>query len=377
MFTKRSIQAFIMTIAFASAIALQGCAPAARLVIGQPDFKNKDAGQDGASLTSLQYPGGPVALYGDSLYVIDSGNNRILRFSPVPATNYPAAAAVIQSSDPAQWTNFNEPFGLSIADDKMFVADAGNHRVLIWNKVPTISSAPDIVLGQADLTGPPVGDCSHMNSPRALFASKDKLIVSEMDNNRVLIWNKIPAGTDRAKPITAELILGNTDCSPDTTGSTRHTFSAPRGVWTDGTKLVVADFGNHRVLIWSRIPASPTDDADIVLGTGTAGSGRNQFNEPYAVASDGSKLFVSDSLNNRILIWDKFPLKTGELPTAVLGQGNFDSSGANGAPPSETTFTRPPTARTLFNPEGVYYKDNQLWVSDTSNNRILLFEIKK
>jgi len=25
---------------------------------------------------------------------------------------------------------------------------------------------------------------------------------------------------------------------------------APRGVWTDGERVVVADTGNHRVLIW-------------------------------------------------------------------------------------------------------------------------------
>jgi len=153
-------------------------------------------------------------------------------------------------------------------------------------------------------------------------------------------------------------MLGSKDCSPDQTGSTRHTFYEPRGVWTDGTRLVVADTGNHRVLIWNRFPSRPEDDADIVLGTGKAGSGNNEFNEPYAVTSDGIKLFISDKKNNRVLIWDRFPSRDGDLPARILG-GDLSV----------------PTKKTLYSPQGLFYRDKQLWVTDTNNNRVLRFEI--
>ena len=38
---------------------------------------------------------------------------------------------------------------------------------------------------------------------------------------------------------------------------------APRGVWLDGTRLVVADSGNHRILIWHRMPEHDGAPADF------------------------------------------------------------------------------------------------------------------
>ena len=40
---------------------------------------------------------------------------------------------------------------------------------------------------------------------------------------------------------------------PDASPTADHMY-APRGVWTDGTRVVVADSGNHRVLIWHTFP---------------------------------------------------------------------------------------------------------------------------
>ena len=41
---------------------------------------------------------------------------------------------------------------------------------------------------------------------------------------------------------------------------------APRGVWTDGERVVVADTGNHRVLIWHSMPSADGAPADVVIG---------------------------------------------------------------------------------------------------------------
>ena len=283
----------------------------------------------------------------------------------------------IRSADPQKWLNFNHPYGLSIDQDELFVADMGNNRVLLWNKVPTGSETPDVVLGQPDLTSPPVADCSHFSEPRVVFSAGGKLIVSDWFNHRILIWNSVPKKTDPGNPVAADLILGNPDCRPDAAGSTKHTFNEPRGVWSDGTRLVVADTGNNRVLIWTHFPTGPTDDADIVLGTGKAGAGRQQFNGPYGVDSDGTRLFVSDWHNNRVLMWETFPVVRGEEPAKVFGQRNFSRWGSNGTARQEDTKTPPPpSASGLSAPQGVYYRNNQLWVTDTDNNRILMFEVK-
>ncbi len=366
-------------LAFAGVLLVQGCAaPAASLVMGQPDFvsNRENQGKGQAADNTLLHPAGPVVAYHDSMYVSDSGNDRILVFSPFPAQNDPAAVKSIHSVDPGKWLNFSGPYAVSIANGRMFVADTGNNRVLIWNKIPSSSETPDIVLGQPDLTGPSVADCAHMNDLRSLFATGEKLIVSDCLNNRILIWNSIPARTDPKHPVAADMVLGDPRCAPDTAGATRHTFNNPRGVWTDGTRLVVADTENNRVLIWNRFPTKPSDDADIVLGTGKAGSGKNQFRGPYAVASDGTRLFVSDWNNNRVLVWDRFPTKDGELPSAVFGQRNFKRWGPNGQSHDEGK-PGTPTASGLQYPQGVFYQDGRMWVTDTDNNRILMFELEK
>ena len=45
------------------------------------------------------------------------------------------------------------PQGVWIANNKLYVADTQNYRVLIWNSFPTTNNqAPDVVLGQPDFT---------------------------------------------------------------------------------------------------------------------------------------------------------------------------------------------------------------------------------
>ncbi len=40
----------------------------------------------------------------------------------------------------------------------------------------------------------------------------------------------------------------------------------PQGVWIQGSKLFVADTQNNRVLIWNTIPTQNNQPADVVLG---------------------------------------------------------------------------------------------------------------
>lgn len=355
-------------------IAVQGCAtgPKASLVLGQPDFTSNGANQNikqPANNTMLG-PAGQVVLFSDALAIADPGNNRILIFSPVPVVNNASAKSVIRSDNPAKWINFDYPNAVAVASGKMFVADEGNHRVLIWNKIPSSNESPDVVLGQPDAKTPPVQNCSHMNEPKVLFASSDKLIVADTTNNRILIWNAIPV--TNMSP--ADLVLGNNDCSIDETRSTRHTFYRPRGVWTDGNKLVVADTGNNRLMIWNHFPKKTSDDADIVLGTGKEGPGRDQLS-PYGVVSDGTRLFVTDWINNRVLVWNQFPTKDGDLPDTVIGQRNFDRVGVNGAA-RENSSAGAPKAYTLYHPQGVSIYGKRLWVADSDNNRVLLFNLE-
>ena len=84
---------------------------------------------------------------------------------------------------------------------------------------------------------------------------------------------------------------------------------------------------------------------------------------PFALAFDSSQnLWVADQDGNRILEY-KAPFPTGEAASLVIGQSSFTSS-TNGA-----------TSTTLNVPTGLAFDSSgNLWVVDSSNNRILEYK---
>lgn len=95
-------------------------------------------------------------------------------------------------------------------------------------------------------------------------------------------------------------------------------FNHPTGLATDGTRLLLADRFNNRVLIWTTLPTSGADEPSIVLGqanfiTNNPGTGLNQMNWPGAVSvTTAGQVVVADSYNDRILIWNAFPTRSGQ-----------------------------------------------------------------
>src|SRR5206468_6569298 len=115
----------------------------------------------------------------------------------------------------------------------------------------------------------------------------------------------------------ASVVLGQGDAY--SSGANWRGESAPWSLWSDGRRLVVADTSNNRVLIWNSIPTSSGKTPNVVLGqadfstvtANTGGIGSATLNSPQGVTSDGTRLFVSDSGNNRVLIWNAVPTRSG------------------------------------------------------------------
>ncbi|PZN12294.1 MAG: hypothetical protein DIU69_04065, partial [Bacillota bacterium] len=87
---------------------------------------------------------------------------------------------------------------------------------------------------------------------------------------------------------------------------------APRGVYLDERVLVVADTGNHRVLIWHGRPERDHQPADVVLGHEDFESeGPGLLHLPTAVAVVEGCLIVADAWHHRLLVWDGVPERNG------------------------------------------------------------------
>ncbi len=147
---------------------------------------------------------------------------------------------------------------------------------------------------------------------------------------------------------------------------------SPRGVFFDDRHLVVADSGNHRVLIWHDLPTHDEQPADVVLGQpdglteGRAAAGRgpeNGMNLPTGVLIHDGRLIVADAWHHRILVWHEVPETSSTPPDLVLGQP--DSSAV------EPNMGGAVSAATLYWPFGVAVVGSTFWVADTGNRRVL------
>ena len=150
-------------------------------------------------------------------------------------------------------------------------------------------------------------------------------------------------------------------------------FYAPRGVYLDDNYLVVADSGNHRVLIWHGVPTTDRQPADVVLGQAdftTEGARANGTSTekglhlPTGVKIIDGKLLVADSWHHRILVWNSVPQMNFEQPDYAIGQANL----------SEITENRgagKPDAKSFYWCYGFNRVGDWFYVADTGNRRVL------
>ena len=161
-------------------------------------------------------------------------------------------------------SSFSVTWGLFADGTRLWVGDSGNSRVLQWNSFPGVNGqSASIAIGQADLINATSGTTQDRLASGGFIAKAGtKLVVSDGLNNRVLIWNSIPTTTGQP----ADLVLGQTGFTTKVTGNSASSMYSPQGVWTDGTHLIVVDRFNNRVLIWNTIPRSNFAPADLVIG---------------------------------------------------------------------------------------------------------------
>jgi hypothetical protein len=333
----------------------------------------------------LDAPAGDPLVHNGVLYVSDWNNSRVLGFSTFPTLNGEAASFAIgqpsltSATAAATASQFSGPEGTTVDDDgRMTLVDYDNSRVLIFDSPPLATGASaNVVVGQSSMTGSGSAcTATGMSLPEGAIAVAGKLIVADRVNHRVLIWNSTPTSDGAA----ANLVLGQanfTSCVSNRGGSAgAGTLSSPYAVWSDGTRLFVAD-GNGRVLIWNAFPSTNGQAADLVLGqpdmTTTGDTSDQAMIGPVAVQVAGTQLFVADCDANRILIWDSLPTENFAPADHVLGQSDFTHITENDDDQNDIADATS-TARTLYCPWGLYLHENKLIVPEWYNNRVLIFE---
>ncbi len=330
--------------------------------------------------------GSPLIL-ANRLYLSDRGFNRVLLWNPAPSAATGATLAIGQGSLTGGNVNsgglgagsLSGPDGSPASDGTaLYVPDTGNHRVLAWTTAPTTNTAANFVLGQGNATSnsPNRGGApslSTLSGPTGVALSGTRLAVADRGNHRVLLWNQQPTATGQA----ANLVLGQASATGNTAnagGLSAATLSSPTAVATDGTRLAVADTSNNRVLLYQNWPTANGQAADLILGQpGPAAGAVNgaiasatRYRSPTTVARAGNRLLVVDRDAHRVLIWPTLPRTASEQPTVVVGQADLTGATADsGGSISAYGFD---------NPYGVASDGTILVVSDVFNHRVLLWK---
>ncbi len=361
------------------------------------------------------------------LYVADFGNNRVLAWKSASGfTQGDYADLAIGQRDLISTspegprgdlsTGLTSPVGLAVdAKGNLYVIDAGNNRVLRYPAPFAQTSdllAVDLIIGQPDLnsysanggqTAPTANTLALANGSGVFraglaFDAQGNLWVSDAANNRVLRYPASELAAGASNQPAADLVLGQNDFSSTSlpvnlTRGGKNYLSQPAGLAFDPKgRLFIADSSN-RVVVYA--PPFAIGQASVrVMGVvstpnapqvseSTLGAvdSNNHAVPPQAVFFVGSDPYVVDTGNARILGYNPFeqwPIESSAFsPPAqtVIGQVSFAGAQSNqGLPqPNAATFAGPQPDPFTGGPVSAAFDGHQLYVVDSGNNRLLAF----
>jgi sugar lactone lactonase YvrE len=274
--------------------------------------------QGGRSLDTLSFPRDVFAVAGKGVYILDGGNNRVLYFSgtsTTPSILYGQVGEELGSSNGGTGATrrmaFAGPEGLFVDTlGRLYVVDTGN------NRVPRFSgnlNIPDKVWGQVSFSSSSSG-CSttQLNSPTAIVLDGDfNLYIADGGNHRILRYT--PDST------VASVVLGQLDfvsclVNQGTGLPSATSLHTPTSVSLDSTLgLFVADEMNNRALYY------PGNSISGAAATAVYGQGGNfttsvvDYPTGVTPSAEGlelprhcrfsGNLYCSDTQNNRALVY--------------------------------------------------------------------------
>lgn len=307
--------------------------------------------------------GGAIAFKNGYLYISDSLNNRVQRMD----LDGTGKRVLIDNGI------LSYPRGLTVAGDRLVVADDKNHRIAIFDLNGTFLQA--VGLGQGASPG-------QLTNPFGVAVDyQGRMFIADDMNHRVVRFGGPPKYEYRAR-------WGSYGTAPGQ-------FGFPRAIATDPqSRVYVANTANDRIDVFDT-------NGNRLSTFGRSGRGPGQYNAPVGVGVDASGIrAVADSINGRVQLINP----DGSLAT-IWGSPNpgptilrrpvdveFDGAG-NGyvLDQSKSTivvFDRA-TARSarrigsygtgpgqLLNPTAIARDtSDRLWVADAGNVRLARFSL--
>jgi DNA-binding beta-propeller fold protein YncE len=256
-------------------------------------------GRIAAASGTLSFPG-RLVISGNKLFIADSGHNRILVTSPGGAVlrQYGSASEGFLDGK-GESAAFNNPQGMVLVDDFLYVADAGNHAVrrihIRTDDVDTIAGNGKVGTAGPLMPALPVS-CS-LNFPLDLAMKDGVLYIAMAGANQ--IW-RLSLVDNRIEVFSGNGEAGLVDGPPG-----RAAFAQPSGVTVLGQQLYVVDAdagavrgvdlvtGAVKTLVGNRLYGFGNRD-------GTGAAALLQYPQDIKVDPKHRMLWVADTYNNKI-----------------------------------------------------------------------------
>jgi hypothetical protein len=352
-------------------------------VYGQPNATATTANNGGRSLSSLN---GPYIISAEvssgatpHFWVADSNNARELRYQ----LNTTAAVGEFgQRTGSGSETAAGSVSPANIYTGQIFQLDPSSGLFTnsfflgrFWSSAPTNNSlAPNFSQGEPDLYSSTV-PVSVAGTNLTQFATYDAYSLVKVKNR--LYWNDSgrvlsTSATMGAVSLVPDVVLGNQNFTGTVVAPSTYDYKiSPSQLATDGNILYVTD--GPRIVGYDSATSLTTSNQTIDFALGQPDKVSRTANNLGISANSLSgtirhltiangKLFVADSANNRVLIWNTIPTLTGTPADVVVGQSNFNTSNTG------TDFSH------LNNPGGVTVLNGKLIISDSGNSRILVWK---
>jgi uncharacterized protein (TIGR03437 family) len=398
----------------------------ADMVIGQYDFASNSAQGPAGNLSSgLTDPSSLAVDAAGNLYVLDTGNNRIVRYpNPVTQASSPLSIDLVIGQKTQSSGNTPNEGATNVATPKptnhslwfpsragialdpqgnLWVADTGNNRVLRFPvsqlAANTVEPAADKVLGQngsfVTNDAPSCGNTCQTNlfvlsQPQSLaFDGNGALYIAD-GYARVLYYS------NPNTQLTAAQVLGvvptpapgQTVTLPDDYSLGNSLQNAPLGLFATGNTVFVMDAQANRIVRYSApanftsTPTTPSPKIEGVIGQADLFSGKvnRGLVEPNATTLNAAlggafdslgNLWIADSFNHRVLFYPASGSLSFNQATGVGGQTDFPFNSPNLIEGREVWFLN-------GSPGGGIAVDKNsnpphLYIADTFNNRVLGF----
>jgi hypothetical protein len=272
---------------------------------------------------------------------------------------------------------------VAVVGSRVYITTNGS-TLVVYDSIPTSATqAPDFVLGATDLYVDANIENFVMSNPVPVSNGTSLFASSDFDN-RLFVWRNLPDESGAAPDVVYHFCwYSNEDAAR------RHQCGDIFGAWDNalhGESFALA--GGTRLLIWTELPLEGNLPAyDFKEGVGSV-----QFDELTGVAMDDRYFYVADKRADAVYVWTGIPDGTHEpvatlavnQPTRLSSDGTWlavNSTMGNGAQifrVDQITASGAPTAvggGGAFNlPEGTTVDGGHLFVADTGNNRVHVWQ---